>query len=110
MISDLYSKLKGLKISIESVDGKLDIQAPEGVLNHELLTEIKDHKDDLINFINTYKKKKKIHDPISRTTEQPDYVLSSSQRRLWLLSQLEEGSRAYHISGELELLGDYSSK
>ncbi|WP_262488185.1 non-ribosomal peptide synthetase [Chitinophaga eiseniae] len=41
--------------------------------------------------------------------EQGSYVLSSSQRRLWLLSQLEEGSIAYNIpsvyvfSGELKL-------
>ncbi|RAJ76809.1 tyrocidine synthetase-3 [Chitinophaga dinghuensis] len=36
---------------------------------------------------------------------QEDYALSSSQRRMWLLSQLEEGSAAYHMSAFLQLEG-----
>lgn len=38
-----------------------------------------------------------------------DYMVSSSQRRLWLISQQEEGSSAYHIPGEFELRGKYST-
>ncbi len=37
---------------------------------------------------------------------QDDYALSSSQRRMWLLSQLEEGSAAYHMSAFLRLEGE----
>ncbi|QJB38147.1 amino acid adenylation domain-containing protein [Chitinophaga oryzae] len=36
---------------------------------------------------------------------QEDYALSSSQRRMWLLSQLEERSAAYHMSAFLLLEG-----
>src|SRR5262245_29549016 len=32
--------------------------------------------------------------------------LSFAQQRLWFLSQFEEASRAYHISGGLRLTGD----
>ncbi|HEU4554734.1 MAG TPA: amino acid adenylation domain-containing protein, partial [Chitinophaga sp.] len=44
---------------------------------------------------------------ISRVAEAADYAVSDGQRRLWVLSQEEEGSRAYHLPGELHLDGDY---
>jgi amino acid adenylation domain-containing protein/non-ribosomal peptide synthase protein (TIGR01720 family) len=37
---------------------------------------------------------------------QPSYALSSSQHRLWVLSQFEEGSIAYNISGAYVFEGD----
>ncbi len=37
-----------------------------------------------------------------------DYSLSSSQRRLWVLSQLEGGNAAYNMAGVYELEGDLS--
>ncbi|QNK61912.1 amino acid adenylation domain-containing protein [Pedobacter sp. PAMC26386] len=37
---------------------------------------------------------------------QADYVLSSAQRRLWVLSQFEEGSIAYNIPGTYEFSGE----
>src|SRR3712207_9181248 len=33
----------------------------------------------------------------------PDYPVSDGQRRLWVLSQLEHTSRAYHLPGVLVL-------
>ncbi|MDR6571337.1 amino acid adenylation domain-containing protein, partial [Chitinophaga ginsengisegetis] len=32
-----------------------------------------------------------------------DYAVSDGQRRLWVLSQLEDSSRAYHLSGQMEV-------
>ena len=45
---------------------------------------------------------------IEKIGEGLDYVVSDGQRRLWVLSQLAGGSRAYHLPGELELEGEYS--
>ena len=42
---------------------------------------------------------------IRRAAQQEDYPLTSAQHRLWVLSQLEEASEAYHISGALRLKG-----
>ncbi|MDR6651068.1 amino acid adenylation domain-containing protein, partial [Chitinophaga ginsengisegetis] len=44
---------------------------------------------------------------ITPVSPAPDYALSDGQRRVWVLSQLEDRSRAYYLSGQLELNGDY---
>ncbi|MVT11414.1 non-ribosomal peptide synthetase [Chitinophaga tropicalis] len=43
---------------------------------------------------------------ISRAPEQVSYPLSSAQRRLWVLSQFEEGSTAYNMPGCFEFSGE----
>ncbi|MFA0963364.1 amino acid adenylation domain-containing protein [Roseivirga sp. BDSF3-8] len=42
---------------------------------------------------------------IQAIQDMPDYPLTRAQQRLWVLSQLEEASDAYHISGALRLKG-----
>ncbi|MFH6990754.1 condensation domain-containing protein, partial [Flavobacterium collinsii] len=42
---------------------------------------------------------------IPKAEEQEDYVLTSSQHRLWILSQFEGGNEAYNIPGSFELEG-----
>lgn len=45
---------------------------------------------------------------IPKATEQSSYVLSSSQQRLWLLSQFEGGNEAYNMPSVFEIKGDLS--
>ncbi|MBB5624285.1 hypothetical protein HDE69_005386, partial [Pedobacter cryoconitis] len=110
MISELYLKLKELKISIRLVDGRLDIEAPRGVLNNELLSKIKLHKEELIQLITSNMKLKKSHQSIVKASLQSSYPMSSSQRQLWLLSQFEEGSVAYHMPGVYVFEGNLDRK
>ncbi|NSL85714.1 amino acid adenylation domain-containing protein [Chitinophaga sp. Mgbs1] len=42
---------------------------------------------------------------IPRLQEQEDYMLSSAQRRFWILSQFPEAGAAYHMPGIFELQG-----
>ncbi|MEL6969054.1 MAG: amino acid adenylation domain-containing protein [Bacteroidota bacterium] len=45
------------------------------------------------------------YNPIPRSPEMPSYPLSSSQKRLWILSQDADGHRAYSIPGLFKLSG-----
>ena len=99
MISDLYQKLRALNIKIRLVAGRLDISGPKGIITQDLLQEIKKNKDDLIDFISYYRDKKRTFRTIQPAPVQSDYVLSSSQRRLWIMSQFEGGNSAYNIPG-----------
>lgn len=107
MIHTLINRLKRLNVNIDVVDGKLDIQAAKGIIDDALLTEIRSHKAELIDFINDYKEKKSNHIRIEKLQEQTDYPLSSAQRRLWMLSQFKENSVAYHIPSKILLKGGY---
>lgn len=102
----LLKKLNDLIIKIDLVDEKLDIQAPKGVMTEDLLNEIKLHKNDLIEFITLYNTKKEKHLFIPQVSLQSSYPLSSSQRRLWLLSQFESGNTAYNMPSVFELKGN----
>ncbi|SHL03865.1 non-ribosomal peptide synthetase [Flavobacterium chilense] len=102
----LLKKLNNSNIKIDLVDEKLDIQAPKGVMTADLLNEIKLYKNDLIEFISSYKAKKDKHQFIPQVPIQHSYVLSSSQHRLWLLSQLESASVAYNMPSVFQLKGN----
>ncbi|AXY74566.1 amino acid adenylation domain-containing protein [Paraflavitalea soli] len=43
---------------------------------------------------------------IAQAPPAADYPLSDGQRRLWVLSQIEQASQAYHLSGQLLVQGD----
>ncbi|MCW3465948.1 non-ribosomal peptide synthetase [Chitinophaga nivalis] len=106
MISALYTRLRKLNVKIKLVDGKLDITAPKGVLTQDLLTDIKYHKNDLIDLINTYKDKKEDYNAIHKAPLQESYPLSSSQFRLWILSRFEDSNVAYNTPGVYVLEGE----
>lgn len=99
MISDLYLKLKEQNIHIDVKDDNLDIKAPAGVLTKDIIDEIKSNKADLISFINQYKYDKAGVIPKVAITPDSKYALSSSQLRLWILSQSEKGNVAYNSVG-----------
>jgi len=97
---ELFTKLKKLNVTVKVTDGKLDIKAPKGVLDEELLVEIKNKKEDLINLISKYTKDKaNERNQIPVAPKGEHYPLSSSQRRLWVLSQIDTANFSYNIPG-----------
>ena len=104
-MTDLFIKLKRLKIDIDLVDGRLDISAPKGVMTKEILDEIKSNKQQVIEFITAYKGKKKNHHRIPKAEPAPFYELSFAQKRMWILSQFEEARAAYNMSEVYVLKG-----
>jgi len=92
MIFDLYFKLVQLKVRMDLVGDRLDLNAPKGVLTQELIAEIQDNKEGLIKLIRSYKKRKIVYNEIPCiTAELEDYAVSDGQRRLWLLQELNKG-------------------
>ncbi|WP_117611361.1 non-ribosomal peptide synthetase, partial [Flavobacterium sp. Leaf82] len=50
--------------------------------------------------------RKEVYKNIPQIAKQASYILSSSQRRLWLLSQFEGGNKAYNMPSIFELKGN----
>lgn len=75
-------------ISLKGED--LQLNFPEDFSNHLLIAEIKNNKKGLIDFL-----KNRYTIPLNNEDR---FIATSGQKRLWLLSQTDEGSKAYHIT------------
>jgi surfactin family lipopeptide synthetase A len=104
MVTDLYVRLSNLKVQVQVAAGQLQVDAPKGVLTPELLGELKASKEELIALITSYQGSGHQVAAIQPAAAQAGYLLSSSQRRLWLLSQVAS-STAYHIPGVFTFAG-----
>ncbi|RBL90352.1 non-ribosomal peptide synthetase [Chitinophaga flava] len=115
MMEVFIDKLINLNIDIELVDqDKLKIHMDIAKIPDDILAEIKLRKEELI----TYLKERQTTDDFKKipvTLTRDNYILSSTQRRLWILSQFEESNVAYNVQrayvceGELNLLAlEYS--
>ncbi|NLR76425.1 non-ribosomal peptide synthetase [Leeia aquatica] len=75
---------------VEVVDGNLRLKAPKGALSADLLAELKQHKADLLAYLQAGVRDK---------TGSPELLvapLSAAQRQLWVLDQLAPGNPVYN--------------
>ena len=84
-------------VVVYAEDGKLKINAPEGALTDAVIDDIKQHKDRLMTYLQSSGSVVNKEIPVIDNAE--SYPLSSSQRRLWILSQFEQSNVAYNMSG-----------
>ncbi|WP_046754924.1 non-ribosomal peptide synthetase [Kordia jejudonensis] len=103
----LLTKLKDLRISVRLKEGKLDVKAPKGVMNLELLSEIKENKPAIIDFLSSQALDEQQTEAIPQVPLSSDgYKLSSSQYRLWMISQFAHIGTAYNMNSAFEIKGN----
>lgn len=100
---DLVKELEDNNIRISLKENNLEINF-DGELNTELLIKLKENKEKLIDFLAKHSKSDKVIKPIGVLK---DYSISHAQQRLWILSQIEDNSKAYHICNQIELNKHY---
>ncbi|MGV3610691.1 MAG: amino acid adenylation domain-containing protein [Fluviicola sp.] len=102
-VYEIVISLQQKGIYIDSDGGRLKLTGAISSLTKEEKDKIVLLKDSFIEFC---EKRKHLHVEDSRISAlplQPDYALSSSQMRLWILNEVEEGSPAYNIFSSVEL-------
>ncbi|MCC9018865.1 non-ribosomal peptide synthetase [Flavobacterium lipolyticum] len=99
MIKKLLHTLQSLNIRLRVENGDLKINAPKGTLTPEIIEEIKAHKNELITLLSS-------SESIPKTAVKESYALTSSQHRLWTLSQFETGNSAYNLFNAFEFKGE----
>jgi amino acid adenylation domain-containing protein len=102
-IKNIIEELKEAKAQVFVDEGRLRIDSKKGTIDDRLKSLIKIHKESLINYIKQIQKEDFLFIP--KIGSQTSYPLSSSQRRLWILSQFEESSIAYNMPGVYEFEG-----
>lgn len=102
-VYEIVISLQQKGIQIDSENGRLKITGAVSSLTKEEKDKIVLLKDSFIEFC---EKRKQLHNEdirIAALPEQDDYELSSSQMRLWILNEVEEGSPAYNIFSSVDL-------
>ena len=106
-INQLFIELNkhGISLSLDEDDLLINYDGDE--ISEVLLEKIKSNKQALVAFLKKYADQEEVED-IPAIEKQEYYPLSSSQYRLWVLSQFQHGSIAYNMPGSVRLEGDYN--
>lgn len=112
-MKNLIDKLQEEGILLEIVDNKLKVFAEKSNIDNSLIEKIKKHKQELTDFLLNSKKlqsSKPALPEISKTADLDDYPLSSSQYRMWILSQMQESNIAYNVPALYTFKGNLNVK
>nr|WP_295875043.1 non-ribosomal peptide synthetase [uncultured Chitinophaga sp.] len=109
-MEDLLRRLKQHHIVVSLDKSDLKVKFNGTKISDELVSELKQHKAALVAYLTSLKEKEEDNDIVPAGI-QPHYPLSSSQHRLWMLCQLEDGNIAYNMPGVCTFEGplDYAS-
>jgi len=91
-----------------SVDGNGLIIKSQQKINDEILKELKERKEELINYLTNNTSKG--NSSIPTVAIQADYPLSYSQHRLWVLNQLSLENTAYNMNSSYLFEGNLNEE
>ncbi len=104
LIRDL--RVKGIILNCS--EGNLEIQQVDNLeIAESDIKVIRKHKAEILGYLTSFLNKKTKQAPISRIQEAEIYPVSSSQCRLWILSQIEETSTSYNMPFNITLNKSY---
>lgn len=93
----LLKELKDNNITISLNNNDLKVGFSGKTIPEALIAKIKENKNALVEYLGSLNHK--LDFEIDKATVSDNYPLSSSQRRLWVLSQDESASIAYNMPG-----------
>jgi len=103
-IVDFLSELRQLDIQISLNGDKLKIKAPQGALTKEIKIQLKDRKQDIIDFFSGAQKQDESK-KIIRVENPQEIPLSFGQQRLWFFEEANPGTVANNMSAGIRLKG-----
>ena len=104
-IRRLLNQLKESGIHIEVTNKKLKLNAPEGKLTAALLENVKNRKQEIIDFLQRNVQNQMDYASIAPAEEKEYYPLSSAQERMYFLQHLDLERTVYNISSVVPLPG-----
>lgn len=105
MTMHLLQKLKEKQIDVVLNGDNLDIHY-DGKLDESILEEILNNKPQIVSFLSKIARDANGFNEIPVAPLQPVYPLSSSQKRIWVLSQFDDANSAYNDPAFFGFEGD----
>ncbi|MCT2410079.1 condensation domain-containing protein, partial [Chryseobacterium antibioticum] len=102
-MEELFELLYKESIYINLIDNKLSVKSYKGKIRKEIIDKISLHREEIISYLMLADVSYRI---ISKAPDLEYYPLSSSQRRLWILSRFEGADGAYNIPEVFRISGD----
>ena len=102
---ELVAHLQSLDVKLTVEGNKLKCNAPDGVLTGDLLASLKEHKQEVIEFLSAAKIDGTDNSKIPIANRNHDIPLSFAQQRLWFIHKLED-SASYNMGGCFRIKGD----
>ncbi|MCA0350727.1 MAG: amino acid adenylation domain-containing protein [Chloroflexi bacterium] len=100
----LLAQLRAADIRIWLEGERLCYDAPPGALSEQLLSQLRQHKAELCQFL--ARTQPNLFAPIPRLEDDQPVALSFAQQRLWFLYEFAPTSTAYHLPAAIELNGE----
>jgi amino acid adenylation domain-containing protein len=109
-MEELLNKLKERNVFIYVDKSDLKVKFNGTALPEDLLKELRENKPSLVQYLIAQKRKNNQNRGISPAPASLNYPLSSSQHRLWILSQFEDGNIAYNMPGVFVFKGNLNKE
>ncbi len=106
-VAEWVSEMKAKHIKLWVEDESLRYKAPKGVVSDEILRDISARKSEIIEYIRAGDYQDLLSNPIPPAPEREYYPLSSPQRMMFVLSQIDKGSIAYNLTQILKISGNF---
>ena len=106
-LNEFFMELRRLDVKLWAEGGRLRYNAPKGVMNPELLEELKTRKAEVLAFlIDAENVLMGNPEPIVMSPRDRDLPLSFAQERQWFFHKLEPDSGMYNLSLNTRLIGE----
>ena len=106
---NLLNLLKQAGVELRIEDGKLRYNAPKGVMNDDVLHELKTHKAEIIEQLSAAAEEPALR-KLPRTNTPGELPLSYAQQRIWFLDELEPENPFYNVTLAKRVRGEINTE
>ena len=106
---NLLNQLKQAGVELRIEDGKLRYNAPKGVMNDDVLQELKTRKAEIIEQLSAAAEEPALR-KLPRTNTPGELPLSYAQQRIWFLDELEPENPFYNVTLAKRVRGEINTE
>lgn len=109
-LSEFIKKLESLDIHLSLDGGKLKCKAPKGALSPDIMSAIKEKKDEIVSYLREKEDENIFFEPIPSVEKRDYYPLSAAQKRMFILNQIDKESTSYNLTQVLKIEGVFDKE